>query len=114
VGFLCGDAWQKVAMGTVTREQVAKKAGKSVRTVRSWETKGMLPRALPDISEGQARFHEMQLVPGRSWADVDHVIIQSKSIYFVMKDTCEHGDNIVVRMPTRAAQAVEKRLDSEE
>lgn len=105
MGFLCGDAWQEAAMGTITREQVAKKAGKAVRTVRSWETKGILPRALPDVSEGQARYHEMQLVPGKSWADVDHVIIQGTSIFFVM------NDDTVVRMPTKASQMAEKRLD---
>lgn len=75
-------------MSTVTREQVAQKAERSVWTLRRWEREGLLPRAEPNGAS--ADYDQDRLIPGREWKDVLYVTLtvrkDGRSLFFHMKD----------------------------
>ncbi len=75
-------------MSTVTREQVAQKAERSVWTLRRWEREGLLPRAEPNGAS--ADYDQDKLIPGRKWKDVLYVILSvrkdGRSLFFHMRD----------------------------
>ena len=75
------------SVGTITRERLADKAQRSVKTLRRWEQIGLLPQP---VSDGVvASYEEAELIPGRKFSEVIHVILQGTSLIFIMSDdTC--------------------------
>ena len=75
-------------MGTITREQIALKAERSVWTLRRWEREGLLPKAR--LNGASADYNQEELIPGKEWKDVISVTLQvrkeGRSLFFQMRD----------------------------